>query len=215
MTSCANLHEAEALAGALQAALIEVPPPATPAAVPSSLLANTQARVIGDWNNGPLQFKTVAVGGTFDRLHAGHRLLLAATALVATERIFVGVTSDKLLASKKNKDLLEPYEAREAAAVNYMKAVNPALNVTAGPLIDPKIPPLAATDPAFEAIVVSEETISGAEQINSVRQGLGFAPLVIVVVGLIGGATAAGGKLSSTDLRAAAAAAKPGGKGSP
>jgi hypothetical protein len=32
------------------------------------------------------------VGGTFDRLHAGHRLLLAATALVATHSIFVGVT---------------------------------------------------------------------------------------------------------------------------
>jgi pantetheine-phosphate adenylyltransferase len=32
------------------------------------------------------------VGGTFDRLHAGHRLLLAATALVATHRVYAGIT---------------------------------------------------------------------------------------------------------------------------
>lgn len=39
-----------------------------------------------------LLFQHVAVGGTFDRLHAGHRLLLAATALVCSGSIYVGVT---------------------------------------------------------------------------------------------------------------------------
>lgn len=49
------------------------------------------SRVIGDWE-GPLVFRRVAVGGTFDRLHAGHRLLLASTALVTRGDIFVGIT---------------------------------------------------------------------------------------------------------------------------
>ena len=173
------------------------------------MLANTHARVIGQWQHDtPLQFRNVAVGGTFDRLHAGHRLLLAATALVATEGIYVGVTSDKLLINKRNKALLELYDVREAAAVEYMKRINPNVTVSAGALVDPKIPPLAATSADFQAIVVSEETISGAEEINHVRNSLGFDPLVIVVVGLIGGATGAGGKLSSTDLRDIAAARK-------
>jgi pantetheine-phosphate adenylyltransferase len=34
----------------------------------------------------------VAVGGTFDRLHCGHELLLAVTALVARKTVYVGVT---------------------------------------------------------------------------------------------------------------------------
>ena len=37
-------------------------------------------------------FESVAVGGTFDRLHVGHRLLLAAAALVCTQHVYVGVT---------------------------------------------------------------------------------------------------------------------------
>jgi phosphopantetheine adenylyltransferase len=41
-----------------------------------------------------LAFDHVAVGGTFDRLHVGHRLLLAATALVCTGRVYVGVTGE-------------------------------------------------------------------------------------------------------------------------
>ena len=42
----------------------------------------------------------MAVGGTFDRLHAGHRILLAATALAATEAAYVGITGPALLSNK-------------------------------------------------------------------------------------------------------------------
>ena len=167
-----------------------------------SRFATSQARIIGA-HDGPLLFRRVAVGGTFDRLHAGHRLLLAATALVTTDRVFVGITDDKLLWNKKNRDLLESYDVRARNATDYIQRVNPKVEVMAGPLTDPKTPPIAATEADFDAIVVSEETIHGAEEINFVRRSLGFAPLVIVVVGLIS-AAASGPKLSSTDLRAAA-----------
>lgn len=63
-------------------------------------------------------------------------------------------------------------------------------------------PPVAATDPGFDAIVVSEETIPGALEINRVRSELGFQPLAVLVVGLVFPRRSAI-KLSSTDLRAA------------
>jgi hypothetical protein len=40
----------------------------------------------------PLAFDNVAVGGTFDRLHCGHELLLASTALLSRKTVYVGIT---------------------------------------------------------------------------------------------------------------------------
>jgi FAD synthase len=37
-------------------------------------------------------FPVVAIGGTFDHLHAGHKILLSMSAWLATEKIIVGVT---------------------------------------------------------------------------------------------------------------------------
>lgn len=48
----------------------------------------------------PQVWEHVAVGGTFDRLHAGHRNLLAAAALVATKAVYIGVTGPALLQKK-------------------------------------------------------------------------------------------------------------------
>ena len=52
-----------------------------------------QEQAAGD--DRPLSFSHVAVGGTFDRLHVGHRLLLAATALICTEYVYIGVTGTR------------------------------------------------------------------------------------------------------------------------
>ncbi|KXZ47714.1 hypothetical protein GPECTOR_33g596 [Gonium pectorale] len=170
-----------------------------------------------------LGFRRVAVGGTFDRLHAGHELLLAATALVAQGSVFVGVTADALLANKSHKELLQPYDVRAHEALSYLRAVRPGLQVEAGPLSDPKAPTLAELDPSMEALVVSVETLPGAVAINAGRAARGFRPLAVVTVPVIGvrrgkgrsgagagGTEAAGGgaadKLSSSELRAADAA---------
>ncbi|KAG2443400.1 hypothetical protein HXX76_001758 [Chlamydomonas incerta] len=173
----------------------------------------------------PLQFSRVAVGGTFDRLHAGHELLLAATALVAERFVFVGITADALLAGKSHRELLQPYDTRAAEALSYLTAVRPGLAVEAGPLSDPKAPTLAELDPAMQALVVSVETLPGARAINAGRAARGFAPLAIITVPVIGvrqrggggggagggagggggGGAGAGEKLSSSGLRAAEA----------
>ncbi len=151
-----------------------------------------------------LSFKTVAVGGTFDRFHAGHRLLLGATALVSMGRVFIGISDAQLLENKAGKEMLQSYETRAGQAVEFIRSVRPTLDVTAGPLTDPNQPPLCATEEDFDAIVVSEETLGGAVWINEHRKKLGFHPLTIVVVGLLlrkDGSEDAD-KISSSALRA-------------
>ena len=51
----------------------------------------------GDDADAPLSYEHVAVGGTFDRLHAGHRMLLAAAALVSCRHVYIGVTGGSLI----------------------------------------------------------------------------------------------------------------------
>ncbi|KAJ8609836.1 hypothetical protein CTAYLR_008123 [Chrysophaeum taylorii] len=160
-----------------------------------------------------LEHAAVAVGGTFDRLHAGHRLLLAATAAVCSQRVYVGIAGDALLANKNLAHLLESFEARAAAVVEYLKRANPRLEVKVSALLDPKAPPKAATVEEISALVVSEETVAGACRVAEMRREAAIAsPLAIVVVGLVepSGQEAAGSsssssssKLSSSQLRRA------------
>ena len=77
-----------------------------------------------------------SVGGTFDRMHAGHRLLLATASAVTRSRdaptVYVGVTGDVLLRNKRHRDLIEPYEARAAAAASFVAKTRPPTAPLAG-----------------------------------------------------------------------------------
>ena len=76
---------------------------------------------------------SVAVGGTFDHLHAGHMLLLTATALVlepwsqdvtnAKRILTVGITGDALLTNKKYAEVLESWEERQQTVIDFLSAL--------------------------------------------------------------------------------------------
>ena len=142
--------------------------------------------------------KWVAVGGTFDHLHAGHRLLLAATAFVAKEKIFVGIAGDDLLKKKKHAELLETFDQRSHHVVEFLQTSRPDLEVDVSTLSN--APPKAATIAEITGLVVSEETLPGAQQLQQMRRDHGIEePLHLIITGLIGGNTET--KLSSTTLR--------------
>lgn len=148
-----------------------------------------------------LPYPRVAVGGTFDRLHAGHRLLLAVSALAARDSLFIGVTDGALVARKAGRARLQPYEVRARAAADFARSVRPdGLTVETAPLTDPDEPTAAETDPTVGALVVSAETLPGGQAILAGRARRGVPPLDLVVVGLVG-AGAGRGKVSSTTLR--------------
>jgi pantetheine-phosphate adenylyltransferase len=57
------------------------------------------------------------LGGTFDHLHNGHKLLLSQALLSSNKKIIVGITTDSLLAKKAYAEFLEPYEDRKHAVI--------------------------------------------------------------------------------------------------
>lgn len=177
------------------------PPPSGADDVPQDPTAPTAAVQTAS-AEGSLLFSNTAVGGTFDRLHAGHRILLAATALVTTTMAFIGVTSDLLLQHKEHAELLQSYDERRDAAVRFIQLVRPGLHVQTAALRDPKEPTGAATISEMEAIVVSKETVKGADDINAWRHEHGSVPLTVVTVDLVGSqGSDTASKLSSTQLR--------------
>ena len=71
----------------------------------------------------------VAVGGTFDHLHAGHKLLLTMAALVLDPTsipgacLTIGITGDKLLKNKAFREELEDFHDRQLAVQEFLLGV--------------------------------------------------------------------------------------------
>eukprot|EP00892_Ulva_mutabilis_P003719 jgi/Ulvmu1/1719/UM116_0033.1 len=67
-----------------------------PLSDPKSDLVLRPTAVLPPQDSHRAPFSNVALGGTFDRLHAGHRLLLAAAAAITSGNLYVGVTVSRL-----------------------------------------------------------------------------------------------------------------------
>lgn len=151
--------------------------------------------------------RSIALGGTFDHLHVGHKILLSMAALIATDRIVVGVTGDSMLAKKSNAYLLEPLEERIAAVNSFLatfRSTMAPLQQDVVELADVCGP--AGSDGSLEALLVTEETLSGADTIAKTREERGLGALERYVIGVVG----AGGEVDVKGDAAELAAAKVG-----
>lgn len=141
------------------------------------------------------KFKISAVGGTFDHLHDGHKILLALSAFLTSTKLIVGLTSEKLLANKKFKEYLEDFEIRKENVLKFVTLLDPALSYDILPINDVCGP--TGYEPNIEALIVSQETKSGGDFVNTTRHEKGLSQLFVFVVNVLGGKE----KLSSTYLR--------------
>ncbi|ORX66158.1 hypothetical protein DL89DRAFT_217540, partial [Linderina pennispora] len=128
-------------------------------------------------------FPHVALGGTFDHLHIGHKILLTAAALTATQKLTIGVSAETLLVKKKYKDYLEPYRARELGVLLFLRRIRKDIIFELEPLYDIYGPTIV--DASVAALVVSQETLNGCEVLNDKRGERGMPPMQILAVDLV------------------------------
>jgi phosphopantetheine adenylyltransferase/dephospho-CoA kinase len=128
-------------------------------------------------------YKSVCLGGTFDRMHVGHRILLSEACLLANESLLVGVTDGKMNDSKMLSELMQTTDERIKAVQNFVTDVKPVLHYNIVPITDPFGP--SVTDPSFRCIVVSRETVRGADAINRRRSAQGMDELAVEIIEVI------------------------------
>lgn len=131
-------------------------------------------------------FKThenVVLGGTFDRLHAGHKILLSEAVLRCTRKLTVGVTDTSLLKSKLLWEMIEPCAVRMCSVEDFLRDIDPGLQYDIVPIYDPFGP--TKEDPNMQLIVVSTETYKGGLKVNELRHENNLPALDIHTVDLL------------------------------
>ena len=135
-------------------------------------------------------YDSVAVGGTFDGLHYGHRKLLtlavssvynnAITQNVNEGRLLIGVTSDEMLKGKKFAQYIAPVEERIKLVKDFIADLAPGIkNKVRVEVIHDAFGP-TATEEHFSALVLSHETLENGLLLNDVRRKNGFKPLTLL-----------------------------------
>lgn len=112
---------------------------------------------------------TIGLGGTFDHFHAGHEKFLTFAASLA-DQLIIGVTTEKMVKGKLLPHLIEPYPVRLQSVKAFCHKHHIRARFT--PLEDELGPTLEGTE--IRALCVTEETIPGAEKINTIRDRMGL-----------------------------------------
>jgi len=128
------------------------------------------------------KFRKVAVGGTFDEFHKGHRTLLL-KAFEVGEQVVVGLCSDEFVKRMGKPHSTASYKQRLEDLKRFLSEHGFLERAEIIPLDDPY--GVTLSKGCVEALVVSRETEPRALEINLKREKLGLPPLHIVVIEMV------------------------------
>jgi cytidyltransferase-like protein len=132
-------------------------------------------------------FEKVAVGGTFDGMHYGHRKLLTlavSSVNPASGELMIGVTVDEMLRNKAFAEQIPNLKERMDGAREFVYRLAPGLknSIRLRAISDAYGPPGTKEHGAdFDALVLSHETLDNGCDLNRHRvENLGLDPLVLL-----------------------------------
>lgn len=132
-------------------------------------------------------FDHVAVGGTFDGMHYGHRKLLTlavSSVSPTTGKLTIGVTVDDMLQKKAYADQIPDLQERMDGTRDFIYRLAPGIKnrVKLLPISDAYGPPgTLEHGTAFDALVLSHETLENGCKLNEYRKtALGLGPLALL-----------------------------------
>ncbi|RWS29212.1 bifunctional coenzyme A synthase-like protein [Leptotrombidium deliense] len=128
-------------------------------------------------------FNNVCLGGTFDDLHNGHKVLLNEALLRCNNSFTVGVTDESMIKKKSLWELIAPVEQRINDLRDYLQDIDCSLKLTIVPISDPFGP--AIEDENLDCLIVSEETVPGGKKINEIRQNKNMSSVHLFIVNLV------------------------------
>ena len=146
------------------------------------------------------KFNHAVIGGTFDKLHLGHTLLIK-TACTVAKTVSIGLTSSHYLVKypKNYSEKLYSFDYRLEQLNKFILSLSIEFNFYIFP-IDHPWDNFSIKGADLDCIIVSEETLKTAEKINSERKKSSLSELAIVVIpGVLSDKD--GHYLSSTRLR--------------
>ena len=142
-----------------------------------------------------MEFNLVALGGTFDIIHAGHIALLE-KGFSISKKVIIGLTSDQF-AKRKGKTLVHDFQKRVSILESVIREKFPDSEFEIAKLENDFGP--AVIEGYVEALVVSDETSSKGELLNKLRLEKNNSPVTIISVPMI--LAKDGKRISTTRIR--------------
>jgi len=131
-----------------------------------------------------MKYNIVALGGTFDRFHRGHKTFIS-EAFKKGQKVLIGLTSHRFARSKRQVSSVkyQSYQTRNQAVVDFLKDKNWIDRAEIVSIDDIYGPLLRLKD--IDALIVTAETVAGADRVNAARIKVGLKSLKTIVIPLV------------------------------